>query len=91
MHGDLLDDVLRDGGELTRAGHVITVTQSQPPVGSLTAGKHLTLVGNQKEGLGAASNGDRIEGGENVREDWQLDLGPLQSAQLVFVVEAPDE
>ena len=91
VYGHLLDDVLRDGGELPGTGHVVAVAQAQPPVGSLPAGEDFPLVGDEKQGLGAAGYGDRVERGENVREDWELDLGTFQTSQLVLVVEAPHE
>ena len=52
---------------------------------------HLALVGHEEQRLGAPGDGDRVEGGEDVREDGQLDLGALQTPELVLVVEAPDE
>ena len=49
-----------------------------------------SYLGHGEERLGAARDVDRLEVAESVGEDGQLDLGPLQAAQLVLVVEPPD-
>ena len=91
VHRHLLHHVLAEGGELARHRDIVTVTQSQPPIGSLSAAKYFPLIGHKEQRLRASGNGDWVKGRKDVREHWQLDLGALESPKLVLVIEAPDK
>ena len=55
-------------------------------------GEHIlmsTSLGHGEERLGPAGDVNRLQVAEGVRRHGQLDLGPLQAAELILVVEAP--
>ena len=74
VHRHLLHHVLRQGRQLARQGDIVAVAETEAAVGALTAGVHLALLGHQEERLGAARDGNGVEAGEHLAEDWQLDL-----------------
>ena len=91
MDSDFLDDVLREGGDLPWYGDVVAVRQSQPAVCPLAASIHLSVSRHNKKGLRPAGDADRFEQGQRLGEHRQLDLGAFEAAQLVLVVQAPNE
>ena len=75
------------------SGHrdIVTVRESESSVCPLSAGVHFAVRGHHKEGLGTPGHADRLEKGQGLTEDRELDLGTLQTTKLVFVIKSPHE